>query len=901
MSPRRFFLRLLSCFRSGRAEAELSREINSHLQLLEDEYVARGMTPREARSAARRTFGGVEQAKEHQRDARSFRWLAGWQMDLKLGTRMLVKTPGLTIIGVAALAVAIGAGAAYMEFLNDMFHPALPLPQGNRVVAVLSWDVAKANPEHRALHDFSVWRKDVRSIEHLGAFVLLQRNLITEDGRGEPVDGVEISASAFAVAPTPPLLGRPLHQSDEAPGAPAVAVIGEQLWKSRFGSDPQVIGRSIRLGAAHHTIVGVMPAAFGFPVRQILWVPLRLDESSLRRGEGPAARVFGRLAPGAHLETAQAELDAIGSRMAAAPGGTDRELRPRVLKYVDAMWASTDGRLQYMILYAVNVFFLGLLALCGANVATLVFARTAARQGEITVRTALGASRGRIVSQLFAESLVLATLAAAVGLMGARFGVAWIKNTFLAAQQMTSLPFWWNDALSPTTLLYAAALAFAAAAITGVVPALKATGPRMQGRLKEAAAGGSTARFGRMWTAVIVGQVAVTVVFLTILVAMAASLSSSVGATRRLAFTAREFLSLTLVADREQRAGAPAGGDESAHRDRVNATFRELKERLTADPAVAGVTYADAYPAQGNEYIFEVEGMPDLRTTDDPMWARIAGIDPEFFSTLNVPIVSGRAFTGADAGQQVAIVDQTFVRLVLGGRDPVGLRIRETDRSDAGTGPWYQIVGVVSDLSDWPNKEPNNAVIYRPVAPAAAAPLRVLVRGKGDAAAIAPAVRKAAADTDPALRLYEIMTLDRIGDADREANRFFLVVAAVLGAVTLMLATAGIYALMSFTLARRRREIGIRAALGAGPRRIVTSVFGRAFAHVGLGVLLGSIPGGTLLAVGIAEAGGGNPWLMVFGTIGSALFVIVVSLLACLAPTRRALRVAPTEALRSDG
>jgi hypothetical protein len=331
---RRFLLRLVSLVRSDRAETDLAREINAHLQLLEDAFRARGMSARDARAAARRAFGGVEQVKEHQREARSFRWLAGWPMDLKLGLRMLVKSPGLTIVGVVALSVAIGSGAAYMEFVNDMVRPTLPLPHADRIVSVLNWDAALGEPVYQSLHDFTVWRERVRSIEHLGAYVPLERNLITDDGRAEPVNGVEISASAFRVAPTPPALGRPLVEADEAAGAPAVVVIGHQLWQSRFAGAHDVIGRTVRLGRAEHTIVGVMPPEFGFPVRQTMWVPLRVNRTELRRSEGPQTRIFGRLAPGVSPEAAQAELDTVAASLDAAAPHTNQQLRPRVGSYL---------------------------------------------------------------------------------------------------------------------------------------------------------------------------------------------------------------------------------------------------------------------------------------------------------------------------------------------------------------------------------------------------------------------------------------------------------------------------------------------------------------------------------------------------------------------------------------
>jgi putative ABC transport system permease protein len=898
---RRLLTRLVWLFRASRAEADLAREMNAHLQLLEDQYIARGMSTIDARYAARRAFGGVEQAKERQRDARTFRALAGWPMDLKLGTRMLRKSPGLTIIGVFALAVAIGGGAAYMEFLSDMVHPTLPIPQGDRIVSILNWDTAKGDPEPRALYEFAIWREEVRSIEDLGAYVPLERNLITDTGGGEPVLGVEISAAAFRIVPTPPLLGRPLLDADESPGAPPVVVISQDVWRSRLGGDPGVIGRTVRLGRAPHTIVGVMPAGFAFPSRQQLWVPLKLQMSGLRRADGPRTRTFGRLASGVTLAGAQAELDTIGARINADASGADQQLVPRVMPYIQAGWASKEGRFQVAILYSANVFFLGLLALCGANVATLVFARTATRQGEITVRTALGASRGRIIAQLFAEALVLSALALGVGLLGTRYGVEWVKNVFLQAQEMTSMPFWWNDALTPTTIVYASLLALLAAAIVGVVPALKATGSQMQGRLKDAAAGGSM-KFGGIWTVIIVAQVAITVVFLASVLALAANLASESRATRAFTFNAKEFLTLTLVTDRDAAPSGDAQAAEAAYRACLRGLYAELQDRLSANSQIGHVTYANTYPGRGFEFILDVEGMPQDRNADDPLWVRSPGVAPNYFDALGVPILAGRNFTSADVGQPLAIVDETFVRRVLGARDPIGIRVRRSQRDSDQPGPWLQIVGVVRDLSlAKADKTSEDAMLYRALTPDAALPLRLTVQAKGDPAQASAIVRRAAAETDPTLRVYDLMSLERIEDSDIATGRFFVTATALIACVALVLATAGIYALLSFTLTRRTREIGIRAALGAAPGRIVTALFSRTFIQVGIGVLIGSLPGGVLLSFGLAETAGESMWRTLAGTAVSALFVLLVAMLTCIVPVRRALRIQPTEALRIDG
>jgi putative ABC transport system permease protein len=907
-------LRLWAFLRSARAEAELTRELAAHLLLLEDRYRADGMSADEARLAARRAFGGqIEQMKERQRDARGFRFLdEGW-LDIKLGARMLVKYPGLTLVAVFALSLAIAGGAAYLEFLHDMTRPTLPGKDGDRVVGIYNWDVAQSTADHQALPDFASWRNQLRSIEDLGAFVGLERNLVTDDGRSEPVSGVQISASAFRVMRTPPLLGRPLVQADEEPSAPLVAVIGESLWRARFAADAGIIGATIRLGHDRHTVVGVMPEAFGFPVNQTLWVPLRLDGASPRHGQGPPIRMFGRLAPGVTADQAEAELVSL----AAGSGGTldpGRQLRPQVEPWVTSLWSSTpDGQLQLVILYSANLFFIGLLAVAGANVATLVFARTATRESEITVRTALGASRGRIIAQLFAEALVLCSIAATVGLGIASLALTWGKDQWLAGTAGRARPpFWWNDQLAPETVFYAAALALLAAAIVGVVPGLKATGPEMQARLKHAAAGGSTMKFGGVWTGVIIGQVALTVIFLLSAVSLGWNLYASGYQGGGVTFAANQFLSARLEADRTAMDVADA--DVARQRPSLDVNYRELERRLLDEPGVTGVTYASAFPGMKHgEFILELQD-PTIPPPPgvDLLWVRTTHVADDFFETFDVPVVAGRSFTAADVDfdRRVAVVDETFVATVLGGRNPIGQLVRERNLDEGASGPakadptpqpWYEIVGVVRDISTRAIKTSEDAVLYRPAKPSTAAPLLMAVRVAGDAGLIGPRVRTLAAATDPTMRRHEVMSLDQMDDANQVAFRFFLWVIAIVSGVALVLAAAGVYALLSFTVVRRTREIGIRAAVGANQRRILAGIFSRAFSQVGLGIMAGSIPGTLLVAFGAPEvARGSGPAIGLTAFLGVAIFMLVVTGIACVIPARRALRVQPTDALRAD-
>ena len=887
----------------AQVDADMAEEMRFHLEMETRRLItARGLSNDEARRQAAIAFGGVEKYRGAARDVLHFTWARGLSVDVKLGARMLAKYPGLTAVAVFALSLAIGAGAAYLEFTNDLLNGRLPFRDADRIVGIVNWDRQSGDAEHRAAFDFVAWRNELRSFDGLGAHRALERNLITSDGRAEPVHGVEISAAAFHMAGVPPLIGRPLVADDERAGAAPVVVLGHDLWVNRFASDPTVLGRSVRVGNAPYTVVGVMPEGFAFPVSHSLWVPLRLNDANYPRRAGAPIKIFGKLAAGVELTAAQAELTAVARRMGSEFPDTHRYLAPEVKEYVASLWSATpDGRLLRLILYAANVFFVGLLALCGANIATLVFARTATREIELSVRTALGASRARIAGQLFAEALVLSSIAAVVGLTVAYYGLYWVKHTVTVAQG-NRMMFWWNDQLSLPTLAYAAVLAVAAAMVVGVIPALKATGTRVQERLRSAT-GGSAAglKFGGVWTGVIVAQVGVTVIFLAIVGTLAWGLYFGNGGNRQVTFPASQFVGVRLTMD--QDAAAPTDArDDAAFRNRFRALFTQFTDRVAAEPGVTAVTYGAHFPNTNlREMPVEVEGeaLPPIgqRAVQATVVAR------DYFEAFEAPIVAGRAFTGADLapGRNVAIVDQTFVRHVLGGRDAVGRLVRQAARTGEPAGPWLEIVGVVKDLTVDANKDRYAAVLYQPAAAEAVHPIRVAVRVGGDATAMMSRLRVIAADVDASLRVDNPTTLDQVGTADRVALDFFMRLLAGIGVVALVLATAGMYALMAFTVARRTTEIGIRLALGANPRRIVFTTFARAFAQIGAGVVIGGRPAAAIAASLAPEVAAGVDANMVAAVICTlaALFMLIVTALACAVPARRALRIEPVQTLKS--
>jgi putative ABC transport system permease protein len=880
---RRSIRRFLALFRVGTAESDLAREIKGHLQLLEDDFVAKGMSREDAHFAARRAFGGVEQAKELQRDARSFRYLAGWSTDLTLGVRMLVKSPGLTVIAVVALAVAFGAGATYLQFINGMMRPSLPFAGGDRLIGIITRDLEKNALERRNLHDYRAWREQLTLIEDIGASQDVAADVETEDGRAASADGVRITPSAFRLVPASPLTGRPLVDADENAASPPVAVIGEALWESRFNRDPAILGRTVTIAKTRHTIVGVMPRAFGFPVNQNLWIPFRDDGVRVKRGEGPPISVVGRLAPGVTLDAAQAELAAVTMRAASADPLSNQRLQPEVRTYVASLRSSLDVSMQMMFLYMVNLAFIALLLLCAANVATLVFGRAVTREGEITVRTALGASRGRIVSQLVAEAAVLASAAAVAGLGFASYALGWVRRAWEQGQG-SAMPFWWSERLTLEMFLYTALLVIIAALVIGGVPALKATGPEMQTRLKDAGAG-STMKFGGFWTSVIVLQVAFTVVFLVSVVSLGWTMYGIVQQYNDVAFQRGDYLAAQFEPNTD---GEPDATATYRHRE---AFLRRLRQA----PAVANATYTNFLPGSDS-------ARPEYEFDNALFSLRVSHIGPDFFETFGRELIAGRLFTPAEieSGAKVAVVDESFVRFALGQRSAVGQQVREVADSGA-KGEWIEIIGVTTDISTSARKSIKDAQLYLPIGAIPPRPVTLVVhsqpgyRSEG-LGQVAAALRKTAADGPADTRVSLVRTMEASGEGDVVGYLFTSL--TIVGAVALLLSTAGIYALISFTLARRTREIGIRTALGASPRRIITGILWKALLQIGLGVAAGIVPG--VLMVAFVSTESGRNGIADGITIGAAVagFVLTVAAVSCTLPLRRALRVDPTEALR---
>lgn len=889
--------------RPGDGDHDFDEELEAHLEMATEDKIRQGFSPGEARRQARIELGNVARLREAGREARGLPWIGRSWLDVKLGLRMLRKSWGLTLVAGLALTVVIGLAAVAFDLLAAFGGTDLPLDEGDRVVALEILDLEAGDTIGASPRELERWSSEMRSLDEVGAFRTVERNLrlgsSSEPGRPVEVVAVaEMSAAGFRLARVPPVLGRPILPDDQLPVADPVLVIGEEAWRSRFASDPEILGRRVRLDDTVHTIVGVMPEGFGFPVFHRFWTPLREGGTNLAGADDLV--VFARLGAGVTTEKAQAELRRVGrvDRAWDTADATAEEVVLRVVPYATAF----TGELPPWMASLILVFFALLLVPPCINVALLVYARTITRQGEFAARVALGASRSHIVAQLFLEILVLAVGAGVIGLGVARLVVRLILADLEA--RGGSIPFWMDFRASPRTAVLIGVLAVVAALVAGVVPALRATGPRMQAGLRSL--GGQTAvRLGPVWTTMIVVQVACSFALLPTSVEMTwGTLRSGLLGP---GFPAEEYLTARLEMDAFGLAEDPAA-DSAAGAARIADRHAELLRRLTAEPSVVNATLSSSVPSEEPWLRIETEeaeatrGLsPGIEVGGDRV-VRVNHVDDAFFDVFEIRRLTGRSFGPADFASDgnAVLVNQSFVDEVLEGGNPLGRRIRYRSRdareaaSETRPDRWFEIIGVVADLEEHASEQ----TVYHAAPPGHSSAVGLALRVRSDSTAAAQALREVTWKLDPALRVTRVQSLDLIYRQHAVGN---YVGAAGLVAATLsvlLLSAAGIYALTSFTVNRRRKEIGIRSALGAQPWRLVAGILGRAMGRIGLGAA-GGIAAALLVGyyVPVVDMGG---WEVPGVIPAAAVFVGLVAALALLGPARRSLRVEPADELR-DG
>ncbi|MDF2771831.1 MAG: MacB-like periplasmic core domain protein [Geminicoccaceae bacterium] len=882
-------------FHRARVEQEMREEFQHHLAERAETLVRAGLTPDAANARARREFGHEGSHREEARAAMglaSFAQLRFSWLDVKLGFRMLPKHPMLNLAAVFALAVGIPVGLAPSHLARALEAP-LPGDSDNRVRAIRHWDPLSAGVAPTWDGDFTFWAQTLRSFSSLGAFRTSGYNVASADGRGgaAPAAGAQLSSSVFQMLGTRPLLGRVLEAADFAAGAPDVVVIGHSLWSSRFGQDPEVLGRSIRIGRNLHVVVGVMPDGFAFPTNEALWLPLRLTSVG-GLSERMRVQVLGRLADGVSAHQAQAEISSHGPpppiSVATASEARERaRLRAEVVPFGLLYLGLPAGGLASLpeFRYVQALMFVLLLVACG-NVAMLVFARTATRLRELAIRTALGASRARIISQIFVEALLLAVIAAGVGVLVFDWALDHVNLAGLAGE--SQLPYWLSLGLTGETVLSALAFAAVSATVAGVLPAIVITGRGISQNIRV----GSRVRFGRLTGALVVADIAVSVAAVGMAFAVSGHATDLEAANRATGIPASEYLAVEFR--------LPEGARTS--------TQRELVAALEREPGVRRVAVGDVLPRmEHRSRPYELDGVE--RASDAPLrWTRLARVDVDFFDALGAPILGGRDFVRTDAGEgsRVAIVNTAFVQRALEGQDPIGRRVRLATMSntgDTGNAAWYEIVGVVGPLGVNVLNADRGEAVYLPAAPGTINPMQLAVHVGVRPASLTPRVRELAMAVDPGLVMGRASVLSDVRQGDWYLVMGLAAGLLVLVGVLIALATSGLYAMLSLSVSERTREIGIRSALGASRRGLLLTILKRSLVQIGLGAVIGlPIAARSVFELTGTPEGGGSVLQSMAVALGlSTGIVLLVGLSSCLVPTRRVLAIEAREAMHADG
>jgi predicted permease len=801
-----------------------------------------------------------------------------WQ-DLRLGARGLLRSPLGSSLALLVLALGIGANTAIFSVVSGVLLEPLPFPHPERLILVIDSSPRRGFPRFAASPpNFSDWRRQNRNFASLGAFNSDHFNL-AGGARPVAVAGAAVSGDFFRTLGVAPTRGRLLLPEDDRPGAEPVAVLSHDLWRSRFGSDPGVVGRRIVLEGRFRTVVGIAPPGCNFPRQSAVWLPLALDYSKEARG-GHYLKVLGRLRPGITLQQAQADLSAIAGRLERLYPATNTDWGVLLEPLHETLVADVKPAL---ILLERAVWVVLLIA-C-ANVANLLLARMSARGREIAVRAALGARRARLVRQVVAETVVLFLGGGALGLLLAGPGVR-----ALLALDPGVVPRAEAVGVDGRVLLYAVAVSLLGGLLVGLVPALSATGPGIQAALREggpAVAGGGRVRLLR--NGLVAGEVALALALLIVA-----------------GLLLRSFARLQSVRPGFEPRGvmtAVVSLPEGKYPDdaRQAAFFERLLERVRSLPGIEQAATVFPLPLSGGGYnlSFEVAGRPKPAPATGPS-ADLAAVSPDYFHAMGIPLLAGRGFSAWDrmGGQEVVIVSRVLARQIWPGESPLGKRITFGDGSDP-KAKWLTVVGVVGDVRAAAlGKEPRSQA-YRPQLQLPFSEMALVLRTTWPPARLVEPVRQVVLSLDRDLPLDRVQTLEAVVAGSLSANRVKTVLLGLFGALALLLAAAGIYGLVSYTVARRTHEIGIRVALGAGRGDVMAMVIREGMALVGAGLavgLAGAWAGGRLIAGQLYEVSAVDP--LVYG--GVPLALAAVALLANWLPARRATEVDPLEALRSE-
>ncbi len=874
--------RFLALFRKRKLEEELDQELRFHLEMETAENIRRGMGPEEARRAARRSFGGLEQAKEAWRDRRWLPQVDQWARDLRFGTRTLARSPGFVTFAVLSLALGIGANTAIFALLRALVLQPLPYPQPSGLVKLwesMTWQ-GQSGYGSVSAPNLEDWRGQNRVFEDMAAFTVEGASLTHGDGAMRLM-AAQVEPGVFPIMRVKPLLGRTFLPEEKAAGKDRVVVLSYGLWERSFGADPAVIGRKVAVNGAAHTVVGVMPRGFQFPPRSAagLWVPLAFRERWHADRGSHWVQVIARLKPGVSWTAAQLDMNEIARRLEKQYPLTNATRGVRV----QALHGETvRGTAQVLLVLAGAAGFVLLLA-C-ANVAHLVLARASGRRRELGVRMALGAGRWRIVRLLTMESALLAGAGGVAGFFGGR----WCLDALLAMAG-DQLPAGVAVETDAAAIWFCASAALVSALLAGLIPALRISRIDLQSAIKEAGNCTGTT-IGRSRSLLMIWEVALAMVLAVGALLLVRSLRLL--ASFDLGFQPERVLTMQ-VALPETRYSKPSEG---------MAFFNGLVTEVRAVPGVSSAGSVNFLPVQFccANLAFSIQGRDAAAPGHEPA-AELRVVSSGYFETMGIPLLAGRYLGERDRpeSQRAALISRQTAERYFPGENPVGKHIRfgPQDRQ----GGWTAIVGVVGDIRDRGVYRPASTMLYVPHTqsgwPWRSASL--VMRSHLEPAALGATVRRLVRERDPDAAVFLIKTMNSVVSDSAAGTRILSRLLTLFGALALALAVVGVYGVMSRLVSQRAHEIGVRMALGASRGAVLSLVLGRGLRNAAAGILLGLL--------GAASAGFAMRHFLIgihvidFWTYVTAASVIAaVSLAASCVPAWRASRLDPLITLRSE-
>ncbi|MFZ0819937.1 MAG: ABC transporter permease [Candidatus Acidiferrales bacterium] len=887
---RKILAALRNLFRRDHVDGDLEAEIRSYQSLLQDEKTEQGMNPHEARRSARIEMGGPEQVKEEVRAVRAGIWLETLWQDARFAARTLRKNPGFTAVAVLTLALGIGANTAIFSVVRAVLLQPLPFPDSGLIV-LMRGTISNLPTAAISYPDYLDQRAANRSFVEMGAYS--RDELILNGTDSSDRVRCEITTDTyFKVLDVPPELGRTfLPEENQVPGAHAVAVIGDGLWRRAYGGDPNVLGKPIRLNNVRYTIVGVMPRGFlGLTDTAEVWIPMMMHDVMW-----PASAKFGflttrdihwlrtvaRLRTGVSLEAAQVDMNSVTANLSKAFPKFDKDRGVRIDSARD-IFVGASRRPLFTLLGAVAFV---LLIAC-ANVANLLLSRMNSRQREFAVRTALGAPRSRLYRQMLTECVLLAAL-------GAALSIALVVSTLkiLTTLLPVSFPSFVSVHVDREVLLFACLLALLTGFLLALIPAWSANSKHMQEALKDAARGGSGGRRGRrLHGALVILEVASSIVLLAGAGLLLKSISQLVGGDP--GFRADHLLTMRFyVPDRPYAA------------DGKNRFGPSLAEFVSAFPGVdsAAVTFVDPFIWGGIGRMYTLENRPAISSAQLES-ITYQEVGPNYLRTMRIPLLSGREFTVQDSldHPRVVMVNQSFARQYWPGERAIGKRMKYGPADS--TDPWMEVVGVTGDTKfDSLRQDPSESpVVYGPLLQSEVIiNMSLVVRTKTDPAAMIPGLREAISKYDPSVPLYNIATLEDRMRENAAVTRSYASLLALFAGLALTLCAIGIYGVIAYWVAQRTREIGVRMALGAGRAGVFRLVAAEGLRLTLIGLACGFITAVFLNRLLVSLLYKVQPFdLSVYAAIAGIL--LVVSVIASFVPARRAMQVDPMVALRYE-